>query len=292
MPSRPVTLAIVAFWLLTAGWFVARDVLPHWRTGDPPPFTIEFADEALKNVFQRWTALRNGEKIGTIKTGQAYQESDDTFELSAAATQDGLRLAAFGPVTITAREFHDRVRINRDGELRAVATDATLALNGAGPEMVGRFRLSAAVRGGRLERHALFEVPGLVKSEPVLEPTDPPRGRVLNPMHPVPRITGLRPGQEWRQPLIDPRSDLLRAALTQLAGGRLPGLPDPPTELAARVLPEPEVVSWNSEQHVCYVIEYRGGEDYVAHTWVRVSDGAVMRQEADAHGETLVLQRE
>src|SRR5207248_7144782 len=35
MPSRPFTLAIVAFWLLTAGWFVARDVLPAWRSGDP-----------------------------------------------------------------------------------------------------------------------------------------------------------------------------------------------------------------------------------------------------------------
>ena len=46
MPSRPVTLTIIAFWLLTTAWFVAADIVPTRHTGDPPPYTIELADEA------------------------------------------------------------------------------------------------------------------------------------------------------------------------------------------------------------------------------------------------------
>ena len=48
MPSRPVTLAIVAFWLLTAGWFVLRDMIPTWRTGNVdtlPQFDIPLGSQ-------------------------------------------------------------------------------------------------------------------------------------------------------------------------------------------------------------------------------------------------------
>ena len=289
MPSRPVILAVVAFWLLTAGWFVSREVLPVWRAGDTPPYTIEFADEALRDQQTRWTCTLDGRKIGTVRTSLRYQSQDDSFELAAVSPE--LSLAKFGPVEVTAKDYEDRVRVTRDGELRAMTMAVRLAITGIGPEVHGRFEVSAVVRGGRLERHAKLEAPGLGTFEPELEPTDPPGGRVLNPMHPVVRITGLRPGQEWRQPLFDPGSDILRAALAQLRG-QAPPRPQPPQVLQARVLADSQMVEWNNEPHECLVIEYRGGEDYVAHTWVRRSDGAVMKQDADFHGETLVLQRE
>jgi hypothetical protein len=73
-------------------------------------------------------------------------------------------------------------------------------------------------------------------------------------------------------------------------------LPDAaPIALDARVLPDPQVMEWDGADHLCHVIEYRGdvrGDEFVARTWVRQTDGAVLRQQADAHGDTLVLQRE
>ena len=38
MPPRSLTVAIVAFWLATAGWFFARDLYPRYFASDRPPF--------------------------------------------------------------------------------------------------------------------------------------------------------------------------------------------------------------------------------------------------------------
>jgi hypothetical protein len=91
--------------------------------------------------------------------------------------------------------------------------------------------------------------------------------------------------------LTDPRSDILRAVVARALGGQAPSFAAPPAALLAHVLQEPQVMEWNAESHLCLVIEYRG-EEYTARTWVRQTDGIVLRQEADAHGETVVLQRE
>jgi hypothetical protein len=279
MPSRPVTFAIIAFWLLTAGWFVSRDVLPHWRTGEPPPYTIDLADETLQHVVIRWTFTLNDRKAGTIRTGLIYRDSDDTFEWTASSPE--LTLATIGEISVVVRDFDDAARVTREGDLRALKTNVRLGVQGL--NLTATFEMTADVRQGRLYRHALFAAPGFARREWTLEPTDPPRGNVLNPMHPIPRITGLRPGQEWRQPLTDPRSDIIRTIM--------PGLPESPPALQARVLMEPRIIEWNGESHTCLVIEY-SGDEYTARTWVRESDGMVLRQEAEAHGETLVLQRE
>jgi len=289
MPSRLVTVAIIAFWSLTVGWFVARDVLPHWRTGDPPPYTIELADEALRQIVPtRWTFTVNGRKVGVIRTALHYRDADDTFELTATCpemTLAQLVLPAVGKVEILATEYDDSVRVTRDGGLRSTHTAVKLAVPALG--WAGRFETTADVRNGRLDRRGTIDAPVIGRRDLALDPTDPPRGNVLNPMHPVPRVTGLRPGREWRQPLADPRSDILRALARQFGLT----LPDPPAALPARVLPDTQVIEWNGEQHVCLVVEYTGDE-YTARTWVRQNDGTVMRQDADAHGEALVLQRE
>jgi hypothetical protein len=296
MPSRSVSLAILAFWLLAAGWFVVRDVRPFNRSGEPPPYVIALADEALpNNVPFRWTCTLHGKKIGTVSTALVYKASDDAFELQARSpklTFLELPLSGNGRITISANDYDDRVRVTRSGELRMMRTLVNLVIEGVTPAISARLILSAAVRNGRLERQFRLESPQIGQFEPVLESVDPPHGSMLNPMHPVVRITGLRPGQNWRQPLIDPRTDILRAALSQWLPGKAAPLPDPPRELAARVLPEADLLEWPGESHWCFVIEYRDGEDYIARTWVRKTDGAVLRQEAGAHGETLVLQRE
>lgn len=296
MPSRTVTLAIIAFWLLTAGWFVVREVQPFYRPGEPPPYAIEFSDEALQNAPPtRWTCSLHGTKIGTISTKLTNRPADDTFELQAKSPNLkllDLNLPGVGPVTVSANDYADRVRVTRDGDLRAMRTTVGLVIEGIGPPVTARLELSAEVRGGRLERQFKWQAPGMGQISPQLKPINPPNGSVLNPMHPVPRITGLHPGQTWRQPLTDPRTDILRAAFAQWLPGKAPLMPEAPASLAARVLPEPQLLEWPGESHMCFVIEYRDGEDYVARTWVRMSDAAVVRQEAGAHGETLVLQRE
>ena len=61
--------------------------------------------------------------------------------------------------------------------------------------------------------------------------------------------------------------------------------------LYAEVASEPLGLLYKGDLVPCWVIEYRADQP-VARTWVRVSDGKVLRQEAFGMGENLALQRD
>ena len=48
---------------------------------------------------------------------------------------------------------------------------------------------------------------------------------------------------------------------------------------------------WHGRDSVCWVIEYRD-EELAVRTWVRVSDGRVLKQEAFRGGEHLTIERD
>jgi hypothetical protein len=294
MPSRPVIIAVIAFWLLTTGWFVVNEIVPKWRAGEAPPYTIEFADEVIRNpVPYRWVCTFNDRKLGAIRTELVNDPTDDTFEFSARSS--GLILPITETVSLKLTDFEDRVRVTRAGELRGLITSGSFAIEVAGLPISGRLRMAAVAHGGLLDRHVQISSALFGESAPALDPVPAPRGSILNPMHPVPRITGLRPGQSWRQPLVDPRADMMRAAIEQSGFASWFHLKTTPGVLTAVVLSEVKTLEWEGLQQPCLVIEYRD-EDYTAptwaRTWVRRSDGLVIRQEAGAQGDKLVLQRE
>src|SRR5262249_60804830 len=82
--------------------------------------------------------------------------------------------------------------------------------------------VTAEVNAERIERTCVLQSPA-GKIKPRLDPVAYRGGMVLNPMHPVNRVTGLKPGQRWRIPLIDPFSDALQATVAEMAGAKLSG---------------------------------------------------------------------
>src|SRR5262249_24757669 len=100
---------------------------------------------------------------------------------------------------------------------------------------------------------------------------------VLNPLHPVNRVLGLHPGHSRRMPLVDPLSDILATI------GQLPGTRSALLFLEAEVS-EPQTLPWAGQDVPCLVIEYRDEDDAIARTWIRESDGLVLRQEARRGG--------
>lgn len=308
MPTRFVTIGIVAFWLAASAWFVARDLLPQWRMGDAPPFTIELADEAVQQALAvRWQIRRNGQKIGELRTTLRAHEPDDTYELHAVCTELPLvdvTLPGLGPVRISIRNYDDRLRVTRDGELRAMSTEVDLVVRaGAGPPVTARAEFGAELRGPRLERRFRLASPVLGEFAPVLESRPPIRGSVLNPLHPVHRISNLRFGQHWRQPLVTPHEDVVQEALRRFApaspGVATPGLwarnEEKARWLDARVRDAPVILERDRGEVECFVIDYTGdwqGDDFIARTWVRRSDGAVLLQEAESQNQRLTLERE
>ncbi len=83
-------------------------------------------------------------------------------------------------------------------------------------------------------------------------------------------------------PLIDPLADALPSALTSSRGIR---------SVDAQVLPETQELEWGGQVVDCLMIEYTG-DDFHARTWVRASDGLVLRQETDSRGERMVMERQ
>lgn len=291
MPPRPLVVAVVLFWLAAAGWFAARDLAPLWRTGGPPPYTIELADEATnKPLPVQWALSRNGQPLGRATTKTTYRNADDTFELSLTAPE--LTLLDAGVLKVVAEKFADAIRVTREGELRAMHTEATLkATSALFGKFTGRATLDAEVEGDQLVRRCRLESPGLGEFAPKLEPVERVRGRVLNPLHPVPRVHGLRLGQRWTQPLVAPHGDILRAALAQLPGGdKAAALVEQGPKTLDAVVRE-GTMPWGRQERDCFVIEFRG-EEFVARVWVDKADGQVLRQEAESHGEVVRLERE
>ena len=132
----------------------------------------------------------------------------------------------------------------------------------------------------------------------------PGQTSVLNPLLPINRLIGLRPGQHWRLRLFDPLVDALAAAL--------PGAKPELRFLDAQVLSEPQVITWlkkirdaeekrfstqikiedDQEEVSCHVTEYREQGQVVGRTWSRASDGLVLRQETKLDGDQWTLERQ
>ncbi len=280
MPSRPTCVAVVVFWLATSGWLVYHDFLPYWRAAEPMPFAIDLADEARQSVI--WRVSQNGRESGQVATKVEYNRADDTYLLVSNFTQThepGRRRS--GPV----RTVESKYRVTRDGQL--LGMEAEIKIQVLAVDAVARVK--GAVRDGLFAPRWEIEAAEFRK-ELVCEPVEVSgRGSILNPLQPFNRLAGLRPGQQWRMPLVDPlrdAADAAQAALSPFGTGSGAGV----RIVSARVLDEPQPLAWEDEEEQCLVIEY-AGDNMTARTWVRRRDGLVLRQEAKLQDTEMILTR-
>jgi hypothetical protein len=285
MPPRFLSWTIVAFWLGTSSWLFVRDLRPRLFPSGPPPFTIDLNDEARSNIGTRWAIYRNGKDSGYCDTTVRQIRQDDTFELH------GLFKLWLGPRGAQQADvvIESTYRVTRDGELRALRTKATAGLLG----MQFEGRIEGKIENGVFAPAVTGEIKALqrMKFSATLDPVTVSKGgSVLNPLQPIHRLPGLRKGQRWEMPLVDPLSDLIYKYLKEVAGDLIkPRL----RILHAEVAPTTQLLEWgdNHEQVPCLVIEYVS-EDTTARTWVRESDGVVLRQEMKQDREEIILVRQ
>jgi hypothetical protein len=283
MPTRPVVALIVAFWLATLALVGWRDVWPRLSASGPPPIAVDLSDEATQYVPVKWRVLRGEKAIGALTTKLAYQDADDTFEFTSQYKD--VRIDA-GGIELSIPEMTTRTRVNRSGSLREQSMTGSLRL--------GDFRAEVNVEGrnenGTFTGRCRLESP-LLKVNEELAPVTVKDGQALNPLQPVNRIAGIRAGQRWNVQEIDPLGDALAALFNQRFKGLIPEKKREP--MLDEVGSEPESLTWGrrGEEASCWVISYRSG-DARARTWVRVSDGRVLRQEAALMGDRIALERD
>jgi len=149
------------------------------------------------------------------------------------------------------------------------------------------------VREGQFLSSVRLESPSLL-GKPIVQELKPVpvenQGSVLLPLHPVNRIQGLKPGQQWRMTVVNPLSAAALATAREKARLQV-DLGDSTRYLQARVLPELRTLPYEGRPAVpCLVIEYKD-EEMTGHTWVEEATGRVLRQEAESEGQHWVMQR-
>jgi hypothetical protein len=316
MPSRSWTLAILAFWLGTMGWYCYKVVWPRLRPGERPPYTIDLSDEITGLEPRRWDLYRNGRRVGWANTWVKYRYQDNTYKVtgkyvfhspqdqggraddSAPENQKMVFPFLAGTVQVQVNEFDSTNWITRDGDLREL--DGGVSLTAIGPPGVlgprGRYdiqaHVSGRVEGGYLRPHWKLERPWALEheTEPILVANN---HSVLNPLQPWNRLRNIRPGQTWRVQLFDPLTESATASIKALIPVSLPKV----EYLDAVVQEIPDDRPWGNppQQVSCLIVEYRGDKLH-AWTWVRRSDGLVLRQEAvrnegATYEERLALER-
>jgi len=291
MPTRRAVALVLAFWVATAGYVAYRDVWPVLFASGPPPVAIDLADEAAQTVPVRWRIYRGDQQVGRLVTQSKYIEADDTFRFTSDYKQ--LRLEMSG-VTFVVPELTTAVRVTRGGDLREQSAEGKLELY-YGDVKLGdaTAKVAGTVVNGQLRTTCEVKAPfpfGNLSKE--LDAVPVPVGQPLNPLMPVNRLAGVKSGRRWVVHESDPLDAAINALVREKLGEYGLNLPEKePGPLIGEVLSGVRDLDWHGQSVACRVIEYRR-EEVEARTWVRVSDGKVLRQEAYKKGDRFTVERD
>jgi len=298
MPPRWVTFAILVFWLGMTSWFCYREIWPYYRPGQPPPISFGLTDEVGGNA-ALWDVYSDDKFVGTGKS-EVQRRSNRTYELSSELKflyfdihVQASKIPFIGflvdtakipKITLEVNKLTNHFRVTSDGDLLGMGgkTVATFRMDKLDP-LQFNVEFHGRVEDNMLTLHLSSDQPAFKSMLEALPPPEPMRvdHNVLNTMHLLDRLPGLRDGQQWSIPLINPT-------------GMLPGVGQ---EMSVPRLEASVVVgelTWNGDPTPCWKIEYRqpGGVEAVAATWVRRSDALVVRQEASYAKTHLIFQRQ
>ncbi len=274
MPSRLVVFAIVLFWLVGASWLVVREIMPLYRAGEPPAFFTDVVAE-VRGSSTAWRVLHKDKNIGWGFSQIKPVPHSRMFELFSELKFDDFVIVNGKSLTVHLKKLYSRIWIDRQGNLKKL----TAGLKIATPE-----DFQAEVEG--LVQNGVFtptiRVNGTEASLGPLQPKPinvPAHGNLLSTYHPLDKIQGLWTGRTWKVPLLDE------------VGALLPGGSLSSTTLIAEV--HDADLEWQGQSVPCFRIDYQEpGKKAMTHTYVRRSDGLVLRQETNHNEMDLVLVRE
>jgi hypothetical protein len=289
MPPRWLGFAIVVFWLATSAVFFYHEYWPYLEPGAPPPFAVDLVDEVRNPVPILWKVSYEGKSAFLAKTHVEHDAKANVFILKADFTPDPPQSSGPTVFGLSVKRLSSSYRVTPEGQLLGLdaSVDAVykspIAVVNQPGEVAGAAQLTGAVANGRFNGTYEVAVEGITLKSVTISVPVSAQGSILIPLHPVNHLRGLRRGQTWRVPVVDPLDELLAGLVS---GSR----PDP-TFLSAHVLAKTEMHTWSNKQWECLVIEYHGDE-INARTLVTVEDDLVLLQEVTKSGATMTLQRE
>jgi hypothetical protein len=268
MPSRWMCFAILGLWLFATASLVRREVLPRWVVG-PAPSLKSLAKGLELPAPSRWAILALDAKGGELKVGQIDSEAARDGEwvtltsrvaLQAGAILQGTPLRVDADVELA---IHSETKLDSSGELASMKATVSEAEGGH-----VWMTLTADRRGGRIEL-AADGAEGAIRFRESFPYTS--SGQLQQTFGPVENLRGLVVGQSWESRVVNPLA---------------PGAPAKArVEVRAR-----KVIRWQGKlvETLEVVTEMK---PFQARTWVRPTDGVILRQEVPIPFVKLILER-
>lgn len=268
MPRVELRILIVAFWLIMTGGLVQRDLLPLFGIGELT-YQRVLADRAVEEPVH-WVLRLGEKKIGRVTTNVRPEENGSFVLLTRARLRGNLFQA------------------DADGAKTLIEVKSEFFVSGLG--RLQRFALSAGFEGTTLRARVEGQVSGnelVIRSlnVPLLAGETrvafDPESLLLDTLGPLDRLPDLRLNQTWITRTVNPVAVVLPT-------GPLFGQ-GPPFQVVRHRVVNTATVDWNEQSWRCYVVEH-AYDNLTAHSWVRRSDGKVLRQEVPVGGLKLVIE--
>jgi hypothetical protein len=270
MPGNLATAVILALWVGTMGWLLIREIGPF---DDAPPAFHEIlaatpADQSVNWRMRKYQLDAQGEvvrswELGMVQSTVRHDRRTGQYTLEHTADLDAAELLQLLMKAAARFPLPEGVRLQLDSrsevsvlgdlqrmrlKLRLNGVDWSMLITGA-PDRYGALPLTIDfVMGGASYRweHKLAH---------------DGKGMLLNSLCPLDRMPGLKAGQRWRAPLINP-----------LGTGS--------SDVLVQVMEEPLKLNWDDKDISCLVVESKRS-GMTIQIWVAQGgelDGMVLKQ--------------
>ena len=271
MPSRLACIGILLLWAVASVCLIRRDILPELLIGPPPNLrSIASADPADGPT--RWSIMVADDKnLQSLRpVGQAVTESKRLAD-GQLRLEGKVWFEAKGLLEGTPFASKDQARIEVDnvcdidlsGNLKSFR--AVVRADGAETPLL---TLNGEFKNRAIEVKAQGPIPPLnfTKQFPY-----EPKTMIQNVFGPIDRMPGLAVGQRWEARSISPLTGMIDV-------------------VKAEVVKKSEIY-WDKSMVATLEVVQKIPPAFSARSWVRKSDGLVLRQEVPFPFVTLIIER-
>ncbi len=300
MFSRWYTVAVVCFWLATAGWLLKQKILPPLLVGDPPSYRTIIDAQSPIEAPVAWRIFLNGNPLGEAMS-RLDSPGDGITEINSSVRLDRLPLAELTPVwlssfikligndrersgMIIAVQATGRTQIDPLG--RPISFYSTTKIGAPESELDGqegteglymRITMKGTVEGDMMR--IVVQCGDFVYRTQIPLPPNSLMGDVLSPPT---RLPDLRVGQSWTVPTYSPFHP-----------------PNEPLEILHATVEGKDPIVWNGDVVPAFVVSYHGdpgrglssNQGSRARIWVDYR-GQVIKQELSLLSSRLTFIRE
>jgi hypothetical protein len=272
MPSRWACVALLMFWAIATVGLIRRDVLPDLLIG-PPPDLRSVASADPEATPTKWSILvADDASLQSVRSvGQAItrtvRQPDGKLRLEST-----VKLDTGGLFRGTPFAFRDEIRIDVDNSCLIDPSGNLISFHATViPEGTSETLLTV---DGVYKDHAIYV--NARSPIPLLKLVNKrfdyePKTMIQNALGPIDRLPGLAVGQRWEERVVSPltgKIDVVRAEVVRRSE-----------------------IFWDKSMTAAYEVVHKIPPGLSARTWVRKSDGLVLRQEVPFPVVKLLIDR-